>query len=288
MRAGARVAAFAAAVGVAFGAAALAGAALDPLRDGGGDGHGHATDTADAHGGGHPTEAVAAALPGLAVSEGGHTLAPEASTLPLGRPAELRFRILGPDGRTVTDMDLEHARRMHLIVVRRDLTGYQHLHPALDASGAWSVRLRLPTAGVYRAYADFRTGGRAMTLATDLFVAGAFTPVPLPPRGRVHRRRLPRRPLGAAGRRRASAAAVRLSRDGDRSPTWSPTSAPTATSSRCATATSPSCTSTPRSRRAGRDPLQRRAAVGRAATGCSCSSSTARVRTVALTVEVPR
>ena len=77
-------------------------------------------------------------------------------------------------------MDLEHERRMHLIIVRRDLTGYQHLHPTLDASGTWSVRLRLPTAGVYRAYADFRTGGRAMTLATDLFVAGPFTPVALP------------------------------------------------------------------------------------------------------------
>ena len=144
VRARARVAAFAAAVGVAFGAAALAGAALDPLRDAGGDGHGHATATAGAHGGGHATEAVAAALPGLAVSEGGYALAPEASTLPLGRPAELRFRILGPDGAAVTDIDVEHERRMHLIVVRRDLTGYQHLHPTLDATGTWSVRLRLP------------------------------------------------------------------------------------------------------------------------------------------------
>ena len=40
--------------------------------------------------------------------------------------------------------------------------------------------LRLPEAGVYRAYADFTTGGRALTLSTDLVVAGEFTPRPLP------------------------------------------------------------------------------------------------------------
>lgn len=180
MRAGARIAAFAAAVGVTFGAAALAGASLDPLRDEGGGGRAHESGTTAAHGDGHPAEAVAATLPGLAVSEDGHTLAPERSTLPLDRQVDLRFRILGPDGEVVTGMETTHERRMHLIVVRRDLTGYQHLHPTLDATGVWSVGLRLPAAGVYRAYADFRAGGRSMTLATDLFVAGPFTPATLP------------------------------------------------------------------------------------------------------------
>lgn len=174
------MAAFAAAVGVAFGAAALAGAALDPLHDGDGGGHGHAAGAEDAHGGHAAEAATAATLPGLAVSDAGLTLVAESPLLPLGQPAELRFRIVGPDGRAVTDMEVEHERRMHLIVVRRDLTGYQHLHPTLDASGVWSARLRLPAAGVYRAYADFRAAGRSMTLATDLFVAGPFTPVALP------------------------------------------------------------------------------------------------------------
>lgn len=173
-----RIAGFAAAVGVTFGAAALAGASLDPLREPA-TGHGHDAGGAGAHGGGHAT-AVTDGPAGLGVSAGGYALQPEADTLPLGRTTDLRFRIVGPDGAAVTGFDVEHERRMHLIVVRRDLTGYQHLHPVLDASGTWSVRLRLPEAGVYRAYADFSAGGRAMTLATDLFVAGAFAPVPLP------------------------------------------------------------------------------------------------------------
>ena len=36
-----------------------------------------------------------------------------------------------------------HTKRMHLIVVRRDLTGFQHLHPEMAADGTWAVPLRL-------------------------------------------------------------------------------------------------------------------------------------------------
>ena len=158
MRTPARVAAFAAALGVTFGAATIAGAALGPLR-GAGTGHGHSDAMADAHGGGH---AGMGAPAGLAASQDGYSLVPDATTLPLGRRVELSFRILGPDGQALTHFDVAHTRRMHLIVLRRDLTGYQHVHPTLDRSG-WRVRLRLPEAGVYRAYADFSTDGHAMS-----------------------------------------------------------------------------------------------------------------------------
>lgn len=177
MRTPARVAAFAAALGVTFGAAALAGASLDPLRDRGA-GHGHSESTPEAHDGVH--DATAAAPSGLAVAQDGYSLAPSATALPLARPTEFAFKVLNPDGQALTDYDVAHTRRMHLIVVRRDLTGYQHLHPTLDRSGHWRVRMRLPEAGAYRAYADFSTNGRAMTLAIDLVVAGSLRPVTLP------------------------------------------------------------------------------------------------------------
>lgn len=179
MRTATRVGAFVAALGVTFGAAALAGASLDPLRDAG-DGHGGGT-----HGGDHATAVmetgggVGPAPPGLAVSDGGLRLVAGTTTLARGATAEWAFRIMGPSG-AVTDFQVEHERDMHLIVVRRDLTGYQHLHPRRAADGTWSVPLRLPEAGVYRAYADFTSGGRSYTLATDLFAAGAFSPRPLP------------------------------------------------------------------------------------------------------------
>ncbi len=170
-----RLVAFAAIVVVAAAAAAAAGAALPSLREPG-EGHGHGEPMAGTHGGGH----AAAPVTGLAVAQDGYALRPDATALPLARTTDLRFRIVGPDGRAVTAMDIAHERPMHLIVVRRDLTGYQHLHPTLGADGRWSAPLRLPAAGVYRAFADFSVGGRPMTLATDLSVAGPFRPAALP------------------------------------------------------------------------------------------------------------
>ncbi len=171
------MAAFAAVLGVTFGAAALAGGALDPLRDSG-DGHG------GGHGGEHVPVAVAPAAehgpPGLAVADDDLRLVADTTTLVRGATTRWSFRVVTADGVAVKDFEVEHEREMHLIVVRRDLSGYQHLHPRRGADGTWTVALELPEAGVYRAYADFTTGGRPSTLATDLFVAGAFAPRPLP------------------------------------------------------------------------------------------------------------
>src|SRR2546421_9961165 len=47
------------------------------------------------------------------------------------------FHIQGPDGHPVTKFQIVHDKPLHLIVVRKDLTGYQHLHPALAADGRW-------------------------------------------------------------------------------------------------------------------------------------------------------
>jgi hypothetical protein len=40
-------------------------------------------------------------------------------------------------------------------VVRRDLTGFQHVHPERDAGGRWSVPLTLAAPGPYKVFADF-------------------------------------------------------------------------------------------------------------------------------------
>jgi hypothetical protein len=116
---------------------------------------------------------------GLAVADGGLRLvAPDRARA--GETREFAFRIVDAHGATVRRYDLEHTKRLHLIVVRRDMTGFQHLHPRLGADGVWRTRLRLPAAGAYRVFADFTpTGGAATTLAGDVLVAGAFDPRPL-------------------------------------------------------------------------------------------------------------
>ena len=80
------------------------------------------------------------------------------------------------------DFDIEHTKRMHLIVARRDLTGFQHLHPTMAADGTWSAPLRLAEAGSYRVFADFSHDDKPVTLADDLRVDGAanLKALPLP------------------------------------------------------------------------------------------------------------
>lgn len=118
---------------------------------------------------------------GLAVSAGGFTLVPQRTTFVAGVAAPLRFTVDGPDGQPVQSYATVHDKQLHLIVVRRDLTGYQHLHPVLAPDGTWSVDLRVPSAGPWRAYADFTVadaagGSRAVTLGVDLVVAGQYAP----------------------------------------------------------------------------------------------------------------
>ena len=122
MSAPARLGLFAALLVLVFAGAAAAGAVVDVDRS---------TEPAG-EAAGHGDEMGAMApdpVRGLAVSDAGLTLEPvEAPTAP-GRAGELAFRITGKDGRVVRDFDVEHTKRMHLIVVRRDMTGFQHLHP---------------------------------------------------------------------------------------------------------------------------------------------------------------
>ncbi|TCK21758.1 hypothetical protein [Pseudonocardia endophytica] len=131
-----------------------------------------------------PAPAVSDEPAGLASTRDGYTFVPAATTLPSGTPTELAFRITGPDGGTVTAFDVEHEKRMHLILVRRDTSGFQHVHPTLGDDGTWRVPVTLATGGAYRAFADFApTGGAPVTLGTDLFAPGRFTPAsPAPSR----------------------------------------------------------------------------------------------------------
>jgi hypothetical protein len=175
MSVGVRVAAFAALLALVFAAAALAGRALDPST-------GSHEEAAAEHAHGHEATApAAAAVPaGLSLAQDGLRLEARDTPLFAGRPSRLEFRIAGAGGRTVRDFATEQGRRMHLIVVRRDLTGYQHLHPTQTPTGAWTVPITLPGAGAYRAFADFSTGGRRLTLGIDRLVPGQFAPRPLP------------------------------------------------------------------------------------------------------------
>jgi hypothetical protein len=165
----AKLAGFAVVLAVLFGAALVAGRAVHPLRAA----TPAAEDASEMAMGGD-------AVRGLAVSEGGLTLVLDRRTAAAGRPTPLAFRVVGSDGRTVHAFDVEHTKRMHLIVVRRDLSEFQHLHPVQAGDGRWTTTLALPAAGTYRVFADFSVDGTPHTLADDLQVDGSFRSQALP------------------------------------------------------------------------------------------------------------
>ena len=164
-----------AAVLAVFGAIVLVAEAFDGNAARHGGGHAAETETESAAGHG-----AADQVRGLAVSEGGLRLALERTTLPRGERSQLEFRVMGEDGKPVTDFEVEHEKRMHLILVRRDLTGFQHLHPTRAADGTWRTPVTLREAGSYRVYADFKHEGENRTLASDVSVDGPFRTRALP------------------------------------------------------------------------------------------------------------
>ncbi|TDC39486.1 hypothetical protein [Micromonospora sp. KC213] len=133
----------------------------------------------------HGTGAADATAAGLSVTASGYTLTPSGTGFVAGRAADFRFQIRDDQRRVVTRFAVVHDKPMHLIVVRRDLTGYQHLHPTMAADGTWSVPVTLARPGVWRAYADFTVvaddGAQTpATLGVDLVVPGDYRPRPLP------------------------------------------------------------------------------------------------------------
>lgn len=178
MNATGKLAVFGLAVAAVAGAGWMIGDAVGPAAAPKPESHASANDGHASPEGGHADEGHGGAeLPGgLMSSLDGYTFAPDDRTLRVGEQP-FAFRILGPDGEPVTEFELEHEKRLHLIVVRRDTSGFQHLHPELRADGTWTVPLELRAPGTYRAYADFRpSGGEPLTLGVDLEVPGKFEP----------------------------------------------------------------------------------------------------------------
>ena len=183
----ARLAAFGVGLAGVFAAAVVLGGLVGPVGEPAATPHGTTHDPGvdeAGHGEAHPdgpgdhsVAGAAAAQPGgLQISEGGYTLVPAQAVVPAG-DRTVEFRIEGPDGEAVQDYRIEHEKELHVIAVRRDLTGFQHVHPERANDGTWSTRVDL-TGGTWRLFADFTPtpsqGGqpRPLTLGTDLTVTG--------------------------------------------------------------------------------------------------------------------
>lgn len=100
---------------------------------------------------------------GLSPTHKGYTLASIKAPKKAGAAGTLSFVIKGADGKPQTDFVRRQTQLLHLYVIRKDLTQYQHIHPTLDPkTGVWSAKLTFAEPGPYRLLTEFealRTDG---------------------------------------------------------------------------------------------------------------------------------
>ena len=103
-----------------------------------------------------------------------------------GKPTPFTFRILQPDGKTLTAFKRGPGPHtgVHLIFVRRDLSAIVHIHPLIAADGTFSDAITFPSPGPYRLVVDVYPAQGPQPnfqLFSKLTVPGSYTPQPLPP-----------------------------------------------------------------------------------------------------------
>ena len=186
-----RVAAFVAGLGALFAAAVGVGSAVGPIggpvaahADMGQAGHetsGHETSGHETSG--HDEVSVPG---GVMTSQGGYTLALDTTELAAG-DRRVSFVIEDSAGEPLTSYDVVHEKRLHLIVVRRDFAGFQHVHPVLSGTGTWTAPVHLGP-GSWRVLADFTPAGEeGLTLGADLAVPGTVPATATSPTSRTSR-----------------------------------------------------------------------------------------------------
>jgi hypothetical protein len=96
------------------------------------------------------------------------------ATVESRQPTELTITLRNAaTGAPLTDLQLEHQRLLHLIVVSDDLALFSHEHPTPAGDGTFRLSYTFPSAGPYHVYADFVSAALGpQAVAAPLTVAG--------------------------------------------------------------------------------------------------------------------
>lgn len=95
---------------------------------------------------------------------------------------DFRFKLYGLDGHEFGPSDLKASRekKMHLFLVRDDMTGFQHLHPEYQ-DGKWSASASVAQAGDYQLYVDIDPAEETPVVLRVPVTIGGKTAAKTPP-----------------------------------------------------------------------------------------------------------
>lgn len=77
------------------------------------------------------------------------------------------------DGAPIEEFEIIHEKKLHLIVVSKDLSFFNHIHPEYQGKGVFTIDTQFPAGGDYKLIADYiPKGGTGVTAGTWAKVAG--------------------------------------------------------------------------------------------------------------------
>ncbi|MUT65197.1 hypothetical protein [Paenibacillus sp. NEAU-GSW1] len=83
------------------------------------------------------------------------------------------IQIQAADGKPYEQFETVHEKKLHLIVVSKDLSYFNHIHPEYEGNGKFTIETAFPAAGDYKLIADFTlTGSEATNRSSWLTVKG--------------------------------------------------------------------------------------------------------------------
>jgi hypothetical protein len=101
----------------------------------------------------------------------------ESGTVRANENSDLNIQIADSDGTRVNEFEWSHEKLMHLIVVSKDLSYFNHIHPEYDGDGNFAIETSFPNGGDYKVFSDVvPKGGASTTLSEWVKVEGEEKP----------------------------------------------------------------------------------------------------------------
>ena len=93
-------------------------------------------------------------------------VSPQPKSPHAGQPVELQLTVRDRDNSAVRNFEIVHEALMHLVIVRRDLSGFAHEHPVIAPDGTFRLSYTFTSGGEYRLFADLAPKGFGSQIAS--------------------------------------------------------------------------------------------------------------------------
>ncbi len=91
-----------------------------------------------------------------------------------GKPVNLILKPTDPENKEAdVPLDVEHEKKIHLIITSKDLAYFDHIHPEFGAKGNYTVEHTFPKADEYVLFADFKPSEGGHTTDKETIVVGS-------------------------------------------------------------------------------------------------------------------